>query len=273
MGIFRRIGASLLALIIFLFAGQMTVLGGESDNVKDSLNLLKEEELRDVQSLIEGAVRDYNLDVVIVMTDDTKGKSSMEFADDYYDYNGFGVGEDYSGLLMLINMKEREIWISTTGRAIDIYTDTRISDMVSAVGGFLSNGDYYNGCKMFVSKVRYYAEKGVPIGQYRVDTGVDAGTYPERIIRQIKSIYVYITAAVIALIATIIVSLSSKGKVTINNLTYEEEGSFLLTATADDYLREMTTRVKIESSSGGGSRSSTHRGGSGRTHGGGGGRF
>jgi len=69
--------------------------------------------------------------------------------------------------------------------------------------------------------------------------------------------------------------LSSKGKITINSGTYEEPGSFVLTETRDDYIRESTTRTRISESSGsrGGNVSSTHTGSSGRTHGGGGKKF
>lgn len=279
----RKIRVLLLALMFVLLVGQMQVLAAETEKVKDSLGLLKEEELKEVQSLIDGVVKDYGLDVVIVTTEDTEGKSSRDFADDYYDYNGFGAGSDKSGLLLLINMKERELWISTTGKAIDIFTDARISEMVSAVGGFLSKADYYNSCKEFISKVRFYADKGIPEGQHRIDTEAPGtvpggqesaapGTYLERVARQVQLPAVYITATVVALIATILASLSSKGKITISNRTYEEEGSFKLTASSDDYIRETTTRVRIQNDSGSGG-SSTHHGSSGRSHGGGGGKF
>ncbi|MGI6705801.1 MAG: hypothetical protein ACOX6S_05925 [Clostridia bacterium] len=85
------------------------------------------------------------------------------------------------------------------------------------------------------------------------------------------SLPVVIIALVISLIATLIASSNHKGRVTINSTTYEEKGSFELTGIRDDYIRESTTRVKIQSSSS--NSSSTHRGSSGRTHGGGGGKF
>lgn len=304
---YRKISVLLLVLMLVLFAGQMHGLAAETEKVKDTLGLLKEDELKEVQLLIDGAVKDYGLDVVIVTTGDTEGKSSRDFADDYYDYNGFGVGSDKSGLLLLINMKERELWISTTGKAIDIFTDARVSDMVSTIGGFLSKADYYNSCKEFIGKVRFYADQGVPEGQHRVDTEAPEGqnpvqppsggqgtgktpsvklppvppaTYLERVARQVELPAVYIVAGVIALIATVIASSSSKGKITINSQTYEQDGSFKLTATSDDYIRETTTRVRVENDSdrsggtGGGSHgSSTHSGSSGTTHGGGGGKF
>ncbi|MGI6705802.1 MAG: TPM domain-containing protein [Clostridia bacterium] len=96
-------------------------------------------------------------------------QGANDFADDYCDDNGFGIGSDYSGLLMLINMDEREMWITTTGSAIDIFTDNRISAMTDAITGLLSNGSYYEACKEFIRRVESYARMGVPRGQHRID--------------------------------------------------------------------------------------------------------
>ena len=104
-----------------MIIGPAYAVSGELSNVKDYLDYLTDDEESELQEAIDSVRTGYNLDVVIVITDDTEGKSSKDFADDYYDYNGHGVGSDSSGLLMLINMAEREVWISTTGKAIDIF--------------------------------------------------------------------------------------------------------------------------------------------------------
>jgi len=288
----KRVAISILVFIVTWLVGQTGVLAYESDNIKDDLNYLTVEEVKEVQDSIEKTVSDYNLDMIIVITDNTQGKSSRDFADDYYDYNGFGAGDDHSGLLMLINMDKREIWISTTGSAIDIFTDDTISKMTDAIAGFLSKGSFYDACKEFISEVSFYAERGVPEGQYRIDTetaeevvpdaqqGADQKTsnsYLNKVFRQMTSLPVYIGALLIAIIATIIASLSNKSSVQVDEQTYEIEDSFLLSDSSDDYIRESTTSVKIvrnnSSSSSHGSNSSgssTHRSSSGGTHGGGG---
>lgn len=260
--------------MLVMLLGQASIMAAEKDNVKDFLNYLKDSEAAELQDSIEKVKSDYSLDVVLVITDNTEGKSSMAFADDYYDYNGYGVGSDHSGLLMLVNMDKREVWISTTGRAIDIFTDSRISNMVDHVTGFLSKGNYYDACTTFIEDVRSYANMGAPAGQYREEVRVKENrTYLQRVWDMMKSPIVYIIAFVIGLISTIIASLSSKGKVTISSRTYEEEGSFKLSESRDDFIRETTTRIKIAKDSNSGGRSSTHTGSSGRSHGGGGGRF
>ena len=255
---------------------QTKVSATNERNVKDYLNYITDSEKLELQNSVESVVKNHNLEVVIVITDNTEGKSSMDFADDFYDNNGYGVGSDYSGILLLINMDKRETWISTTGKAIDIFTDSRISDMNNNVTGELSKKEYYKACKTFIADVENYTNMGIPKGQQRVDSSTDIiyteTTYFQKVFKLIKFFPIYIGALIISIIATILASLSSKGKSTINSQTYEG-GSFVLSQAKDDFIREATTMVKIQTPSNNGAKSSTHSGSSGRSHGGGGGKF
>jgi uncharacterized protein len=247
-------------------------LAGNTDNIRDDLNYLSDQELQEIQTQIDEVVSTYGLDIAIVITDNTDGKSSMDFADDYFDYNGFGTGSDRSGLLLLINMDIREAWISTSGKAIDIFTDSRINDVLDAIYPYLSSGDYTSACTEFVSQTGRFAQMGVPDGQYRQD--VTSYTYWERAVRLMKSPVVYIIAIGIAAVGVLIASSGNKGKVTVGNRTYEESGSFHLVDKRDDFINQTITKVRITTNSGsGGSSSSVHRSSSGRSHGGGGRRF
>ena len=268
----------LIFVFISLFAGT-TAYASNPINVVDKLGYLSENEIQQLQTRIDEIKSTYSLDTVIVITDNTEGKDSTQYADDYYAYNDYGLDSRYSGLLMLINMDIREVAISTTGRAIDIYTDNRISSMINNVTSPLSNSNYYAACNKFIDNVITYANSGVPKGQYREERDPDLNyynlTYLQKVARMLKLWPVYVIPLIISIAATLIISYSSKGKVTTTSRTYEEGGSFVLNQNTDQYIRETTTRTRIQSQSsgGGGGRSSTHRGSSGRSHGGGRGRF
>lgn len=292
----RIIKRILIMAIIFLLIIPIYAEAAHTDNIRDYMNYLSQAQIDELQAMIESAVQEYNLDIAIVITDDTQGKSSMEFADDYYDSNGFGTGSDYSGLLMLINMQERDVWISTTGKAISIFTDSRIDSVLDAVVPFLSDDRYYDACRQFINEVIVYAGIG-PVKDYNNGTGYQNGghgyydgypwgepqirkTYLERVTGLMTHPAVYIFSLVVAIIATLVVSSQNKGRMTVTDRTYEEEGSFRLNKSDDIYLRETTTRVRVASSnntramgSKPGGRSSVHRSSSGRAHGGGGRKF
>lgn len=264
----------LVLLLVFISLGLSNVYALESENVIDGLEYLSESDLNDLQQRIDEIKEMRQLEAVIVMTQNTEGKSSMVYADDYFDYNNYGVGDDHSGLLLLVNMDARELWISTTGHAIDIFTDRRIADMIDEISPYLSDENYDGACQTFLDLIDNYAIQGVPSGQYRVEAEpYIATTYGDRLLTMMTNGIVYIAALVIAIVATVGLTLSRKGKVTINNLTYEEKGSFILTNQQDDFIREAVIKTKIETSSGGGNGSSTHSGSSGSSHGGGGGKF
>lgn len=244
--------------IVLLLNLSTGVFSKNPESVKDFLNYLTKDEVDSLQKQIDQIKSSTMLDVVIVITDDTKGKSSMAYADDYYDYNNYGIDSEHSGLLLLINMENRELWISTVGKAIDKFNDARISKMSDRIYTHLSQNKYYNGCVTFLKDIVNYTTPS---------------TYLNRVKTLIFSFWVYIGALVISILVTVLLSLSSKGKNTTNHLTYEYGNSFNLVESRDDFLRETTTRTKIQSSSSSGSGSSTHRSSSGRRHGGGGRRF
>lgn len=264
---FKKLITACLLAMLLIVAGTVPVSAAETANVKDFMNFLTPEQVQTLQGTADRIKSTYGLEPVIVITDNVEGKSSMAYADDYYDYNGYGADGDKSGLLLLINMADRDAWISTTGKAIDIFTDARISSMLDGIVPGLKDQDYNAACTSFLSDVEGYAIQGIPEGQYRIDQEAPyRGTYGERAVALMLNPLVIGGALIISIGATVIITISGKGKVTVTPQTYEEKGSFVVTREVDDFIRELVTRQKIESDSG----SSTHMGSSGSSHGGGG---
>ncbi|MGL5692793.1 MAG: TPM domain-containing protein [Peptostreptococcaceae bacterium] len=270
-------------IVTFLFLCLMTLLpinveAAETDNIKDYLNYLSETEVQELQSSINKISNEYNLDTVIVITDNTDGKSSMQYADDFYDDNNYGIDENKSGILMLVNMSARDVWISTTGSAINIFTDTTIESMVNDITEYLSAKDYNGASSNFLENVYHYCNKDLSVNNTSLDTDTNSvpTSYFNRVISKVTSVSTYIFPFIISMIVTFIVTQNSKWKVTINNSTYEGNSSFKLTKNQDIFVNENTTKTIIpkksnETSSS--SSSTTHSSTSKNTHGGGGGSF
>lgn len=271
-------------LLIFLFVCLIALLpirveAAETTNVKDYLNYLSETEVQELQSRINEISSKYSLDTVVVITDNTDGKSSMQYADDFYDNNNYGLGSEKSGVLMLINMNAREIWISTKGTAITIFTDSIIKTMVNDITRYLSNGNYTGASSEFLKKVDYYCNKklmsnntdsnstesvppklnpnsvgnsgsksrssGNSSSKPSSDTEVSPSptSYISRLKDRVTSTSTYVISLIISMVATLIVTENSKWKVTVNNRTYEGYGSFNLTDQQDILVGENTTRI------------------------------
>ena len=105
----------------------------------DLLTMEEEENLRAYAKRYEK----YGLSVVYVTIDDALGKSSMVYADEFYDDNHFR----QDGVLFMIDMDNREVYICTTGKCIDILTDEKLDRILDENYTYAGDGEYYQCLK------------------------------------------------------------------------------------------------------------------------------
>ena len=248
-------------LLALSFLGT-TIVRAESQlsRVEDYADLLTEYEEEYLRDFFDENSKRLQFDIVVVTTNSVGGKSSQDYADDFYDYNGYGIGDDYDGVLLLVNMEYREWYISTTGYGMHAITNSEVQEIGEEVAYYLSYGDYAEGFQAFADLVGREVEKE------RDSEVIDFG---EMIFRFV------ITLVIGMLLAFIPVSIMKKK---LDNVDAKNEASdyvrrdkISITEQSDLFLYQNITRRKrpqeSSSSSGG------HRGSSGRSHGGGGGRF
>ena len=214
------------------------------------------------------------MEAVIVTTEENPD-SAQVFADGFYMEGGFGTGSDHSGILFLIDMDNRELYISTNGQMIRYMTDSRINDVLDDVYNYAADADYYGAAAAFLTDTEKCYSNGISRDQYNYDT--ETGK-----ISRYRSITVYeaIGAAVIALLcgggfaAAVLGSYRLKRKT--YRYPYESQAKVHFTRRDDQFLHRSITQRRIPrdppsgGGGGGGSRSSTHTSSSGTSHGGGG---
>ncbi|MGN0518518.1 MAG: TPM domain-containing protein [Acutalibacteraceae bacterium] len=228
--------------------------------VFDFAELFYDEEEQDLESLIDKAQKKTDLDIVIVTVNSTHGLSDMAYADDFYDYNGFGFGKNYDGVLLLINMDERTTWISTCGAAIDYLNDSDIESITDDITSELKYSNNYEGAKSFI--------KGVE-SQVRFTVRLFGLTFTP-----LSFLVSLIVAFLVGFFYNKKVKKDYKFTGVSSTFDYKKQGHLNLTNQSDILVDTRVTTTKIQSSSGGsGGHSSTHHSSSGRSHGGGGGRF
>ena len=123
---------------------------------------LFEEEL---ETKLNQISEDYDCDIVVDIEESIDGMDPTAYADDFFDYNDYGMGEDKSGILFLITMSERKWCISTHGEAIQIFTDAGQEYMTDNFGSYLSDGEYYEGFMKFADLCEEFiiqAQSGEP---------------------------------------------------------------------------------------------------------------
>ncbi len=238
--------------------------------VYDYADLLNEQQEKKLSEKANEILKNHNIDIAIVTVNATNGKSSMEYADDFFDYNPFGYGEKASGILMLINMEEREVWISTHGDAIKIFTDSKIESLLDEVYLGLSQKNYYKTGNDFLSKSEFFISKWEMV---------------QKPLREQIGVFGVFSSALffgfgIGIFITFVLFISTKKNLSgkLHMGTYQED--FKVVSRIDEFLSTNTTRTIIPKappvqnfSSGSSGGSTTHSSSSGRTHGGGGRKF
>ena len=228
---------------------------------------LQEEEL---EAKLDQVSEDYGCDVVVVTEETLDGAVPQDYADDFFDYNDYGMGEDKSGILFLITMSERKRCISTHGEAIQIFTDAGQEYMADNFVSYLSDGEYYEGFMKFADLCEEFiiqAQSGEPY---------DVENLPEE---TIPFYMIFLISLVVGFVIALIVTGVMRSRMKTVHMKpdaadYMKDGSLHINRSRDIFLYHQVTRTakpKEESSGGGGS--STHTSSSGETHGGSSGSF
>ena len=248
-----------VALILLLCMMLVLPVAAAPDLVVDDANLLYDVEELSLRSKLVEITERLRCAVAVVTVNGLGGKSAREFADDYYDYNGYGYGAGDDGVLLLVSMSEREWYITTYGACIDAISDYDRERLSDKFLGYLSSGAYAEAFNIFADGC-----------DELISDALDTTHYP-----------LSLSWIAISLVAGFIIALISvgvmKSKLTTVRLgteanNYVREGSMNLKIANDIFLYRTlskTAKPKEKSFSG----SSTHTSSSGRTHGGGGGKF
>lgn len=260
----------LLSLFLILcLLGAVCVSAAESHppRVVDDADLLTFEQERELTEKLDAISQRQEVDVAVITVESLDGKSPMAYADDYFDYNGYGMGPDDDGILLLVAMESRDWWITTHGFGITALTDAGIDYIGEQIVGDLGNGYYADAFSIFADHCDDFltqAKNGMPYDNgHMPKEPFDAGG------TLMSSLIVGLVVAVIVIAVFRGQLKSVKGQRAAS--AYVVGGSLDVTETGELFLYRNIHRTKRETSSSGGS--STHTSSSGRSHGGGGGKF
>ena len=238
--------------------------------VNDYADLLSDSEELELNKKLLTYKNRYGLDAVIVTTNSTNGMYISDYADDFYDYNGYG----QDGIILVLDMSERDWWFSTKGKGITYFTDYGIDTIIDDMLDDLKDGRYYRAFDTFADDVEYFTQKGVE--------GSVIDYTPSKATFGIDNIAI---SAVIGLVGALITMGILKGQMRSVSRQYMAHNyvvsnSFMLTGASDLFVNRHVTRSRrpepTRNSGGGGGYSggsSTHTSSSGSSHGGHGGRF
>lgn len=240
-----------------------------TQRLADFADLLDADQKEELEVKLDQISENYDCDVVVDIEESIDGMDPTAYADDFFDYNDYGMGNDKSGILFMLTMSERKWAISTHGEAISIFTDAGQEYITDNIVSYFSDGDYYEGFTQFADlceKFIVQAQSGEPY---------DTGNLPEE---EIPFYISFLIALVIGFVIALIVSLVMRsGMKTVHMkpdaADYMKAGSLHINRSRDMFLYHHVTRTEKPKNDNSGGGSSTHTSSSGETHGGSSGSF
>ncbi len=163
--------------VVLVFAFSVSAFASFNIIIDDAAGLFTEDEIENINSAAFefASLNDYS--VAVVTTEDATGKSAKEYADDYYDELMFSKGWSENGMCFLIDMDNREIYVSCAGLCIDEYSDYQLDSILDKGYDCVVNGEYF---KCIVSMIEeagnfvsddYNPDEFVETGDWNVIVG------------------------------------------------------------------------------------------------------
>ena len=247
-------------LLLFCLAFIIIIPAGAQERIVDNAGIISAGQKQELINLLTSISSKYNFDLVIVTERNVGNISPRNYADDFFDNNGYGLGYTRDGCLFLQVTDSRDVYISASGRGIEILNSRAMNKLLTDAGKHLSAGNNYDAYRSFLVNWENFLDLGEYDRSYNF-------------FYQWNALLLIIAWAVALVIGLIIVSSWKSRMNTVFSASrassYMVSGSLAFNEQKDNFLYSTTTKTprQQQSSSSGGK---THISSSGRTHGGGG---
>lgn len=234
----------------------MNVLANDQ-KIADGSDLLTAEEETKLQEYLLDISDKYQCDVVAVTTNSFEGKDRWTYTDEYYFEHDYGYGDTVDGIILMVNLQEREFQYLTRGKAIEVFTDYGLEVIDKQVTPYLSDGEYYDAFKKYADLTEEFleeAEKGQPFDvRHKYKEKMNPGMH----------IGISLGVGVLAALITSLILLGQLKTVRVKGQAqeYVRKGSFRVTGSRDLYLYRTVSKRRVEKNSGGGSSTRSSSGG------------
>jgi len=221
--------------------------------VVDQANIIPDDIENALIERCDTIAEEYKMEVAIVTVSDLGGLTAQAYADDFYDFNGYGYGKNDDGILFVYKPgkeDEREYAFTTHGKGISVFFDGILEGMLEDMKNALIGENYESAFNVYLDRAEEQLKPGVSI------------------------ICLFVLALVGAVVGLIITgSMTAKNKTVVAQnqaKVYTRQGSMNVTGAQDVFAYSFinTTPKATQNNN-----SSTHTSSSGRTHGGTSGKF
>lgn len=195
---FKKISLSIFIAFSMIFCSvffnlktiEKSFADGDMEYAVDSAEVLTTDELETLKSKLAQISDENNIDVGVVTVEYLDGKTAQEFANDLFEQNKFGKGENRDGILLLVATEDREWAMSTHGSAKEAFNEEGLDYLSGEFLQYLAEDDYYSAFENFANNARELGAMYVLGDPYGEEEYIDDENYPvdENIVEEEKGI-------------------------------------------------------------------------------------
>ncbi len=258
----KKMISCLIVFLVSILCVSPVCRAFENPSIVDEAGYLMQSELAELSEELDNVREKYNFEVAIYTESDTISGTAEASADDIYDYNGYGAGENDDGIMLYICSGTREYHFTTHGKGLKYFNANGLVYLESKVLPYLQDNDYYGAFEAYIEtseELLEMAKTGKPYNEKHYSTKYLIGVIAAALLLPLLVAFVLMTKKL------------NKMKTAVKNnyaANYIKPGSMNIQVSRDLFLYSTITKTERPKSSSG-----THTSSSGRTHGGRGGSF
>ena len=165
---------SLLLLLLLAFSIALPANAKfQNPSIVDEAGYLMQSELAELSERLNKVREEYDFEVAIYTESDMTSETAEASADDIYDYQGYGAGENDDGILLYICSDTREYHFTTHGKGLEYFNSNGLNYLESKVIPYLSDNDYYEAFEIYIEtteELLQMAKDGKPYNEKQYST-------------------------------------------------------------------------------------------------------
>lgn len=203
----------------------------DAPRVVDDADMFTDEEEAALSEKISDVIAAHGFDLVLYTAPSTYGLSHRTLAADFYQFCGYGLGDDFDGSVLLICMDpaDRGWYTAICGASRDYFTSERLNRIDDAIEPLMISGDYYGAMERYFDEVDALYARGFP-GKEPVSIGFPA----------FAGVILGLIVGFIAM--AVLVSQMKPVRRATHAAGYLKAGSFRLRSKSDHYLYSTVTK-------------------------------
>lgn len=164
-------------LMLGVSAAGILSLGAADQYIFDNGDLLTAREEAELQEYLSEISEEYECSIIAATTNTFEKKGRQDYTDDFYFDQDLGYDGSEDGIILMVNLPEREFQYGTYGRAIDIFTDYVLEEIDDQVTPYLSSGDYAEAFETYAELAEGFLEESLSGRSYGGGSGYDDSSY------------------------------------------------------------------------------------------------